>query len=65
MFFVFLKESFYGMVHHAMLCYPMLKYGMEIMLCYQISVLCYELYAMLCYFYVVKDKHSATALMYW
>ena len=44
-----------------MLCYPMLWYGMESMVCYEISMLCYEI-SMLCYamVYVVKDKHSAT-----
>ena len=49
------------MVCYAMLCYPMLGYGMESMVCYEISMLCYEIsmlhYAMV---YVVKDKHSAT-----
>ena len=39
-----------------MLYYPMLWYGMESMVCYEISMLCYEI-SMLCY---VKDKHSAT-----
>ena len=44
-----------------MLCYPMLWYGMESMVCYEISMLCYEI-SMLCYamVYVVKDKHSTT-----
>ena len=57
----FWKESFYGMVWYAMLCYPMLWYGMESMICYEISMLSYEI-SMLCYAmaYVVKDKHSAT-----
>ena len=46
---------------YAMLCYPMIWYGMERMVCYEISMLCYEI-SMLCYVmvYVVKDKHSAT-----
>ena len=49
------------MVWYAMLCYPMLWYGMESMVCYEISMLCYEI-SMQCYamVYVVKDKHSAT-----
>ena len=37
-----------------MLCYPMLWYGMERMICYEISMLCYAIV------YVVKDKHSAS-----
>ena len=39
----------------------MLWYGMESMVCYEISMLSYEI-SMLCYamVYVVKDKHSAT-----
>ena len=46
---------------YGMLCYPMQWYGMESMVCYEISMLCYEI-SMLCYamVYVVKDKHSAT-----
>ena len=53
----------YGMVWYGIVCYPMLWYGMESMVCYEISVLCYEI-SMLCYamVYVVKDKHSATVL---
>ena len=53
------------MVWYAMLCYPMLWYGMESMVCYEISMLCYEI-SMLCYamVYVVKDKHSATVCNY-
>ena len=44
-----------------MLCYPMLWYGIESMVCYEISMLCYEI-SMQCYamVYLVKDKHSAT-----
>ena len=44
-----------------MVCYAMPWYGMESMVCYEISMLCYEI-SMLCYamVYVVKDKHSAT-----
>ena len=44
-----------------MLCYSMLWYGMENMVCYEISMLCYQI-SMLCsaMVYVVKDKHSAT-----
>ena len=46
-----------------MLCYPILWYGMESMVCYEISMLCYEI-SMLCYamaiVYVVKKKHSTT-----
>ena len=57
----FWKESLFGMVWYAMLCYPMLWYSMESMLSYEISMLCYEIsmlfYAMV---YFVKDKHSAT-----
>ena len=62
---MFLKRVLYGMVWYAMLCYPMLWYGMESMLCYEISMLCYEIF-MLCYamVYVVKDKHSATVVHY-
>ena len=37
-----------------MLCYPMLWYGMERIVCYDISMQCYAMV------YVVKDKHSAT-----
>ena len=46
-----------------MLCYPMLWYGMESMVWYEISMLCYEI-SMPCYamVYVVKDKHSATVI---
>ena len=46
---------------YGMLCYPMLGYGMESMVCYEISMLCYEI-SMLRYTMVnvVKDKHSAT-----
>ena len=53
------------MVWYAMLCYPMVWYGMESMACYEISMLCYEI-SMLCYamVYVVKDKHSATVLVH-
>ena len=53
------------MVWYAMLCYPMLWYGMESTVCYEISMLCYEI-SMLCYamVYVVKDKHSATVVFY-
>ena len=49
------------MVWYAMLCYPMLWYGIDRMVCYESSMLCYEI-SMLCYamVYVVKDKHSAT-----
>ena len=49
---------------YAMLCYLMLWYGMESMLCYEISMVCYEIF-MLCYamVYVVKDKHSATVFV--
>ena len=50
----FWKESLFGMVWYAMLCYPMLWYSMESMLSYEISML---FYAMV---YFVKDKHSAT-----
>ena len=48
---------------YGMLCYPMIWYGMERMVCYEISMLCYEI-SMQCYamVYVVKDKHSATVL---
>ena len=51
------------MVWHGMLCYPMLWYGMESMVCYEISMLCYDI-SMLCYamVYVVKDKHSAKGI---
>ena len=44
-----------------MLCYPLLWYGMESIVCYEISMLCYEI-PVICYamIYVVKDKHSAT-----
>ena len=42
------------MVWYAMLCYPMLWYGMESIVCYEISMLCYAMV------YVVKDKHTAT-----
>ena len=44
-----------------MVWYGMVWYGMESMVCYQISMLCYEI-SMICYalVYVVKDKHSAT-----
>ena len=49
------------MVWYAMLCNPMLWYGVEIMVCYDIAMPCYEIsmlwYAMV---YVVKDEHSAT-----
>ena len=52
-----------GMVWYGMLCYPMLWYDMESMVCYEISMLCHEIsmlrYAMV---YVVKDKHSATVI---
>ena len=46
---------------YGVLCYPMLWYGMESMVFYEISMLCYEM-SMLCYamVYVVKDKHSVT-----
>ena len=49
------------MVWYDMLSYAMVWYGMESMVCYEISMLCYEI-SMLCYamVYVVKDKHSAT-----
>ena len=45
-----------------MLCYPMLWYGMESMVGFEISMLCCEI-SMLCYamVFVVKDKPSATA----
>ena len=48
---------------YGMLCYPMLWYGMERMVWYEISMLCYEI-SMLCYgvVYVVKHKHSATVV---
>ena len=51
---VFLKS-------HSMVCYPMLCYGMESILCHKISIICFEI-SMLCYamVYDVKDKHSAT-----
>ena len=44
-----------------MLCYPILWYGMESMVCFEISMLCYEI-SLLCndMVYVVKDKNSAT-----
>ena len=46
-----------------MLCYPILWYGMESIVCYEISMLSmsYEI-SMLCYamVYVVRKKHSAT-----
>ena len=60
---MFLKRVilWYGMVCYAMLSYAM--YDMESMVhvCYEISILGYEI-SMLCYVmvYVVKDKHSAT-----
>ena len=49
------------MVWYGMLCYPMLWYGMESMVFYEISMLWFEIF-MLCnaMVYVVKDKHSAT-----
>ena len=58
------KESFYGMVCYAMLSYPMLWYGMESMVCCEISTLCLEI-SMLWYdmVYVVNDKHSATVCL--
>ena len=51
------------MVWYAMFCYPMLWYGMESMVCYELSMLCYEI-SLQCYamFYVVKDKHSVTVM---
>ena len=57
---MFLKRV-YDMVCCAMLCYAILLYGMDIMVCHEISMLCYEM-SMLCYamVYVVKYKHSAT-----
>ena len=53
------------LVHfYDMLCYAFLCCGMESMVCYKISMLCYAMlcYAMLCYamVYVVKDKHRVT-----
>ena len=53
---MFLKRVilWYGMVCNAMLCYPMLWCGMESMVCYEISMLCYAMV------YDVKDKHGAT-----
>ena len=57
------KQMFFKRVilWYGMLCYPMLGYGMESMVCYEISMLCYEI-SMLRYTMVnvVKDKHSAT-----
>ena len=50
-----------SMVFYAMLCYPMIWYCKECMVCYGISLVFYEIsmlwYAMV---YVVKEKHSAT-----
>ena len=42
---------------YGMLCYPILCYGIESMVCYEISMLCYEISMLV---YVVKDKHSPT-----
>ena len=57
----FWKDSFYGMV-----CYAILCYGMEWKVWYEISMLCYEI-SMLWYdmVYVVKDKQSATVFGKW
>ena len=45
------------MVWYDMLCFPMVWYGMERMVCYEISMLCYAVA------YVAKDKHSATVVV--
>ena len=47
---MFLKRVilWYGMVCYAMQCYPMVWYGMESMVCYEISMLCNEM-SILCY----------------
>ena len=37
-----------------MLCYPILWHGMESMVCYEMSMLCYAMV------YVVRKKHSTT-----
>ena len=46
-----------------MLCYAMLCYGLDCLVRYEISMLCYGI-SMLCYamVYVVKDKQGATEL---
>ena len=41
---------------YVMLCYHMLWYGMESMVCHDISMLSYAIVS------VVKDKHSATVI---
>ena len=58
---MFLKRVILYMVWYGMVCYPMLWYGMESMVCYEISMVCYAI-SMLCYamIYVVKDKLSGT-----
>ena len=53
---VFWKDSFYGMVCYAILCYGMVLkvwYAMRFQ-CYAMRFLCYAIV------YVVKDKHSVT-----